>query len=75
MTTDQLKDRLTARPFIPFVIRQTDGRETRVAHPEACGYGGSRIATYIHPDGRVEIIDLLLVSSLVVDAPNLNGGE
>ncbi len=79
MTTDQLKDCLERRPFRPFVIRQADGRETRIAHPEAMGYGGGRIATYIHPDGRVQIFDLLLVSTLLVDsppsAPRRKGGE
>ena len=69
MTTEQLKQCLEHRPFRPFVIRQADGKETRVTHPEAMGYGGGRIATYIHPDGAVEIIDLLLVSTLLVDPP------
>jgi hypothetical protein len=73
MTTDQLQARLTAKPFLPFVVRMADGRETRVTHPEAMGYRGGRIATYIHPNERVEIIDLLLVSSLLVDPPNGGG--
>jgi hypothetical protein len=69
MTTDQLKERLERRPFVPFVIRQADGRETRVTHPESLAYGGERVVVYIHPDGRVEIIDLLLVPTLLIDAP------
>ena len=56
MTTDQLKAALERRPFVPFVIRQADGRETRITHPEAAAYGGGRIATYIHPDGRVVFV-------------------
>ena len=69
MTTEQLKDAHQRRPFVPFAIRQADGRETRVTHPESLAYGGGRVAVYVHPDGRVEIIDLLLVNALVVDAP------
>jgi hypothetical protein len=69
MTTDQIKERLERRPFVPFAIRQADGRETRVTRPESLAYGGGRIVVYIHPDGRVEIIDLLLVSTLLIDAP------
>ncbi len=69
MTTDQLRDTLARRPFVPFVIRQADGKETRVTHPESMAYGGGRVAVYVHTDGRVEIIDLLLVNALVVDAP------
>jgi len=68
MTTDQVREALQRRPFVPFTIRQADGKETRVTHPEACAYGGGRIVTYIHTDGRVEIIDLLLVPALVVEA-------
>jgi hypothetical protein len=75
MTTDQLKAALERRPFVPLGIRQADGRETRIAHPEAAAYGGGRIATYIQPDGRVEIIDLLLVSSLLVDVPEEGAGR
>jgi hypothetical protein len=73
MTTDQLKECLARRPFVPLTIRQADGRETRITHPEAMGYAGGRIATYVHPDDRAEIIDLLLVSSLLVDSPNGGG--
>ena len=73
MTTDQLKDRLAARPFVPFTIRQADGRETQVTHPESCAYGGGRTFVYVQPDRRVEIIDLLFVSSLLVDSPNGGG--
>ena len=72
MTTEQLKNCLERRPFRPFVVRQADGKETRVTHPEAMGYGGGRIATYIHPNGAVEIIDLLLVSSVPVDPPSVS---
>jgi len=53
MTTEQLKSAHTRRPFVPFVIRQADGRETRVTHPEALAYGGGRIAVYVPQDGRV----------------------
>jgi hypothetical protein len=68
MTSEQLGRLLEQRPFQPFVVRSADGRETRVSHPEAMGYQG-RIATYIHPTGAVEILDLFLLSSIRVDVP------
>jgi hypothetical protein len=73
MTTDQIKDRLQAKPFVPFTIRHADGRETKVTHPEAVAYRGGRIAAYMHPDDRIEVIDLLLVSSLLVEPTNGGG--
>jgi hypothetical protein len=73
MTTDQLKDRLEAKPFVPFTIRRSHGMETRITHPEAMGFRGG-IATYIHPDERVEIIDLMLVVSLQVDESHDDSG-
>ena len=75
MTTEQLKSAHGRRPFVPFVIRQADGRETRVTHPEALAYGGGRIAVYVHQDGRFEVIDLLLVPTLLLDAPALPPNE
>jgi hypothetical protein len=68
VTSDELGKLVQQRPFRPFIVRTADGRETRVRHPEAMGYQG-RIATYIHPTGGVEIFDLFLVSSILVDVP------
>jgi hypothetical protein len=67
MTSEELHRLLDARPFRPFVIG-TAGRETRVTHPEAVGMQG-RIAAYVLPAGGVEIIDLFLVESLLVETP------
>jgi hypothetical protein len=69
VTTEQLLDASQRRPFVPFVIRQADGNKTRVTHPEAVADGGGRIVVYIHPNGRVETIDLLLVPKLLIEEP------
>ena len=66
MTTDQLRNLLAARPFVPFVIHRADSRDVDVSHPEAIAYGGGRIAVVVRPDDSFEIIDLLLVPSLEV---------
>ena len=68
MTTSELRAAHLRRPFIPFTIKQADGTTTRVTHPEALAYRGGRIAVYLQPQGGTEIIDLLLVNALVVDA-------
>ena len=74
MTSDQLGPLMSARPFVPFAIRTADGREVLVSHPEAIAYRGGRIAVVLGPDDRVEIIDLLLVPSVVVPAREVPAG-
>jgi hypothetical protein len=66
VTTDQLRNLLAARPFVPFVIPMADSRDVEVSYPEAIAYGGGRIAVVVKPDDSFEIIDLLLVPSLEV---------
>jgi hypothetical protein len=71
MTIDQLKKLHAARPFQAFDIHLADGRIVGVDHPEllAQSPGGRTIAVGV-PDGTIEIIDLLLVTSL---KPRANG--
>ena len=64
MTASQLSFILRARPFRPFLLRHAEGRETRVSNPEAMRYLEGPITTYTHPDGRVEIVDMRLISSV-----------
>jgi hypothetical protein len=73
VTTDQLRDLLAARPFVPFVIPMADSRDVDVSHPETIAYGGGRIAAVVRPDDSFEIIDLLLVPSL--EAKPSQGGR
>ena len=65
MTVEQLKKIHQARPFLPFDIYLADGRVVPVDHPELLLINppGRTIAVAV-PDGTIEIIDLLLVTSL-----------
>lgn len=71
MTTDQIRKFHQAKPFQPFEIDLAEGRSFSVEHPEllALSSGGRTIAVGV-PDGTIEIIDLLLVTSL---KPRANG--
>jgi hypothetical protein len=71
MTIDQLRKLHEARPFQAFDILLADGRTFAVGHPEllAQSPAGRTIAVGV-PDGTIEIIDLLLVTSL---KPRPNG--
>lgn len=67
MTVDELKKALFARPFRPFVIRTVGGSDLRVDHPEfvALSPGGRTIAVFSTTDNAFEILDTLMIESLV----------
>lgn len=65
MTVEQLRKMHRAQPFQPFEIYLADGRVLPVDHPEilAVPPPGRTIGVGC-ADGTVEVIDLLLVTSL-----------
>jgi len=68
MTTEKLRDVIQAQPFQPFNINLADGRVFFVPHPEfiAVTGKGRLIAVGDSQSKNLEIIDLLLVTSLTV---------
>jgi hypothetical protein len=72
MTTEQLTNRLAARPFVPFELRMADGRTIEVTHPEIVAYRGGRVAVVMNADESLEIIDLLLVPSILVQTGRID---
>jgi hypothetical protein len=73
MTIDQLRKMHQAKPFQPFDIHLADGRSVPVEHPEmlAISPPGRTIGVGV-ADGTIEIIDLLLVTTL---KPRANGSH
>ena len=71
MTVEQLRKLHRATPFKPFEIHLADGRSLAVEHPEVLAIAppGRTIGVGL-TDGTVEIVDLLLVTSL---KPRANG--
>jgi hypothetical protein len=71
MTVEQLRKMHQAKPFQPFEINLADGRALPVEHPEflAITPPGRTIGVGL-ADGTIEIVDLLLVTSL---KPRSNG--
>ena len=69
--TNDIRELLAARPFVPFDIHLADGRLLPVEHPEFLSQSpaGRCIGVGI-ADGVIEIVDLLLVVSL---EPRANG--
>lgn len=65
MTTQQWKEAMATRPFMPFTVRTGDGREFRVAGPEmAWATPGGRVVFVATSEDSAAAIDLLLVTSL-----------
>ena len=71
MTVEQLRKMHQLRPFQPFDIHLADGRSLPVDHPEllAITPPGRTIGVALK-DGTIEVVDLLLVTSL---KPRPNG--
>jgi len=73
MTTPQLRSMLRAAPFRPFDIYLADGRTLTVGHPENIAItSGGRTIGVATSDETIEIVDLLLVTSL---KPHANGAS
>ena len=73
MTVEQLRVFHRATPFKPFEIYLADGRILDVNHPEGLAMTPSgRTISVAMPDDTLQIVDLLLVTSL---KPLPNGGK
>jgi hypothetical protein len=73
MTIEKLRKMHQARPFQPFDIHLADGRSLPVPHPEVLAVPppGRTIGVGL-ADGTIEIVDLLLVTTL---KPRPNGSK
>ena len=63
-----IRERLDARPFVPFTIHVADGREYRVKTPDdAHIYSNRPRVSVFADDGREFILPTLLISGIAVD--------
>jgi hypothetical protein len=70
MTTEQLRDKIHAVPFLPFYLRLPDGEEVLVPHPDFIAHApNTRTCVVTTLEGGHRVIDLLLVSQLRVEEP------
>lgn len=71
MTTEQLRQMYSAKPFQAFDLHLADSRVLTVEHPEQLAFSHSgRTIAVARPDDTIETVDLLLVVSL---KPRPNG--
>lgn len=70
MTLERFQEVLRQTPFVPFTIRLADGRGIPVKSREFVASAPvGRTAVVFQPNGKMNIIDLLLVTDLDFDAP------
>jgi hypothetical protein len=81
VTIAELKKAKDQRPFQPFTIEMTDGRNIPVRYPDAIAWDvdARRIAVCALPGGGAAVIDVSLATALVTVAAEpggeSNGGE
>jgi hypothetical protein len=74
MTVERLQQALRATPFRPFTIHLADGKTVPVVSPEFVASSPSgRTVVVFDPQDRMNILDLLLVTNLVVEPAHENG--
>lgn len=65
MTSQHLRQLLTARPFRPFTIRTADGTRLRIRHPELAALSPSgRVVVVFGDDDAFQMIDVLMITIL-----------
>jgi len=62
--TDEVRRLLHAEPFVPFVIRTSDGKQYRVKHPDyvAISPKGGRITVYADEETSTTVSALHMVA-------------
>jgi len=69
MTVQEIRKLYDAHPFRRFTIHMADGRRIRVGHPEFMATApAARTVVVYQTSGSFDIIDLLLVTALEVEA-------
>jgi hypothetical protein len=65
MSSEALKDRITASPFKPFVLKMGSGDTFAVRHPELVSLspGGRRMILWVGEEKAIDI-DVLLIESI-----------
>jgi hypothetical protein len=60
-TREQLREMITARPFVPFVIKLASGNSFTVRHPELASCNVNGRSMWVHDDDGTHLVEMLLV--------------
>jgi len=75
MTITEIRKAYEARPFHAFEIHTADGRTLPVRSPEFLAFSPKQRCVYVGLDDGLEIVDLLLVTSLKLRARGGGNGR
>ena len=75
MTIQEIRKAYETRPFLPFEIMTADGRTVPVKSPEFLAFSPKQRCVYVGLDDGLEVIDLLLVTSLKMRHRGGNGSS
>jgi hypothetical protein len=65
MTTSLMTQYVQQRPFVPFTLILTNGREVYIPHSDFIAAGDAMLTVFVLlPTGRLEILDTALIVSL-----------
>lgn len=73
MKLAEIKETLKTQPFAPFTIYLADGRNFHVPHREFIAHSPvteTRTVIVFNADGSFDLIDIQLITSIQVHAPN-----
>lgn len=71
MTLQDFRELYGSEPFRPFVMHLANGRQVGVEHPDFVAVPPvGRTVVVFSPQGRMHIVDLLLVTDLEADQPS-----
>ena len=60
-TRDQLREMLSIRPFVPFVIKMASGGIFTVRHPELASCNVNGRSLWVHDEAGTHLVEMLLV--------------
>jgi hypothetical protein len=65
MTTGETMAWVERRPFVPFYMVLTNGRELQISHPENATMGRyGHVVVFFHPSQQVETVDVTHIVSM-----------
>ena len=71
-TREQLREMITAQPFVPFTVKLASGNSFVVRHPELASCSTNGRSMWVHDDAGTHLVEMLLVE---VMEPATQGGN
>ncbi len=74
-TREQLREMITARPFVPFVIKMASGNSFTVKHPELASCNVNGRSMWVHDDDGSHLVEMPLVEVMEPATSSVERGD